>query len=204
MVIEKQIFRKVFTVKSSEEKAKEAADYLIKLKSNKFNLITGFSEVPYSEGTIKFMINQLAAEEAKYLSQFTGDTAYAVQKFSFIYLPKKAEISKESVLFAFSVKDGIVKNPDLHGEVVTISVDKKDVTNKLDKFQKLNDSKEGKKNGFFYRIPEYAKITIRKNRTILAEDELLISQFGVVSHLPKVIKRLQFNSSLGSIKSIQD
>ena len=204
MVIEKQIFRKVYTGKSSEEKAREAAEYLIKLKDNKFNLITGFSDVPYSEATLKYMKNQLSAEEQKYLSQFTGDTSFVTEKYSFIYLPQKSEISKESALFVFSAKDGILKNPDIHGEVVAISVDKKDFTGKLDKFQGLKDTKQNKKKGFYYRVPEYAKITIRKNRNVLAEDELLISQFGVISNLPRNIKRILFNSNLGSIKTIQD
>ena len=87
LVIEKKIFRKVYKEKSSEEKAKEAADYLMKIKDNKFNIITGYAEVPYTKDAIKYMNDQLDITNNEYLSLFTGDTSYVVIKYSFIYSP---------------------------------------------------------------------------------------------------------------------
>ena len=114
------------------------------------------------------------------------------------------DISKESALFAFSPKEGIIRNTETHGEVVTINIDKKDVTSRLDKFQSRLDSSDTKKNGFFYRIPEYAKITVKKGKNILSENECLINQFGVVSHLPLNTKKIQFYPNSSALKLIAE
>ena len=200
--IEKKIYRKVYKEKSSEEKAKEAADYLMKIKDSKFNLITGYAEVPYSMDAIKYMNEQLDKTSNEYLSLFTGDTSFVVITYSFIYLPRKADISKESPLFVFSPTEGILMNTEAHGEAVTITVDKKDATSRLDKFQLKLDSSKTKKNGFYYRIPEYAKITVKKGKNILTENELLINQFGVVSHLPLNTKKILFYPNSSALRLI--
>ena len=200
--IERKIYKKVAAEKTSEIKAKEAADYLLKIKDNRFNILTGSSEVNYSEGTIKYMKEQLDREEQKYLSLFTGDSSSSIIKYSFVYIPQNNAISEENALFNFSSKEGIVKTPDSNTETVAITVENKHIAKLPSKFQLKLDSNHSKKYGFFYRIPDYGKVTVRKGKTMLAENEMLISQFGFISHLPLNLRKAKYAIRLGSIKGL--
>jgi hypothetical protein len=204
LVIEKKIFKKVYKEKSSEEKAKEAADYLMKIKDNKFNLITGYAEVPYTKDALKYMNDKLDNTSHEYLSLFTGDTSYIVVKYSFIYLPEKKDINIESPLFVFSPREGIIKTNEAQGENVTVSIESRNLNNRIEKFQSKIDSSISKKNGFYYRIPEYAKITLKKGKNMLTEEDLLINQLGIVSHLPLKAKKIQFYPNSSALRFIAE
>ena len=69
----------------------------------------------------------------------------------------------------------------------------------------FNDAKlhmKKKHHGFYYRIPEYAKVSVYYNNKTKAESEIIISQYGVVCELPAVneIKASYYPNS-GAIKT---
>ena len=49
MTLERQVLKRTMVEKSPEQKAKEAADFISKIKDNRFNLVSGFQEVNYNE-----------------------------------------------------------------------------------------------------------------------------------------------------------
>ncbi len=202
--IEKKTLKKTFVEKPSEQKAKESADYLMKIKSDKYNLLSGISEAVYSKETMEYMISQLAKQEQEYLALFKGDTASSFLHYSFTFIPVKNKFLKDSSVFVFSPKEGVLKNTNGNGEVVTITVEKSDETLLLNKFQSQIDNPARRKNGFYYRIPETAKISIHKGNALLAEANLPISQFGIVSHLPVNLKKAIFYHDTGTIKSLKE
>jgi hypothetical protein len=202
--IEKKTIKKIYTEKSSEEKAKEAAAFLLKIRDSRHNVITGNAEVPYSKDAIKYMKDQLDAEERSYISLFTGDTSCTVVRYSFTYIPKKPEALSESALFFFSAQEGISMNSSQGSEVITISIEKKNALSSLEKFQSLLDTASSKRKGFYYRIPETAKISVHKGKASLAEDELPVCQFGVISQLPRSTKKILFNPDYGNIRIIKE
>ncbi|MCX6246982.1 MAG: DUF4831 family protein [Bacteroidetes bacterium] len=59
MTLERQYLKRTVVEKSPEQKAKEASDYIVKIKDNRFNLISGFQEVNYNKETLEYMDAQL-------------------------------------------------------------------------------------------------------------------------------------------------
>ena len=59
MTLERQYLKRTVIEKSPEQKAKEASDYIVKIKDNRFNLISGFQEVNYNRETLEYMDSQL-------------------------------------------------------------------------------------------------------------------------------------------------
>ncbi len=102
MTLERQYLKKTMVEKSPEQKAKEAADFLSKIKDNRFNLITGFQEVNYNKETLEFMDAQLKNLEKEYLKLFTGVRIHKTITFSYKYIPTPNQINTEIPVLKFN------------------------------------------------------------------------------------------------------
>lgn len=60
--------------RSSEQKAQEAADFIAKIREDRYALLTGTQEVAYSAEAIEKMVSELNALEQNYIQLFTGFT----------------------------------------------------------------------------------------------------------------------------------
>lgn len=202
-ILQKKIIKKIYVDKTIEQKAKEAADFVMKIKEDEFNLITGYSEVNYSRETIEYMYEQLKKQEAEYLNLFTGATVTHHFKLYYSYTPVADSKNKVSIpLFVFSTKDGITDTTNKNGENILLNIEKIDSGKVLEPFNDAKLHMKKKHHGFYYRIPEYAKVSVYYNNKTKAESEIIISQYGVVCELPAVneIKASYYPNS-GAIKT---
>ena len=202
MTLERQYLKKTMVEKSPEQKAKEAADFLSKIKDNRFNLITGFQEVNYNKETLEFMDAQLKNLEREYLKLFTGVRIHKLMTFSYKYIPTPNQINTEIPIFKFNKSKGV---QDLDapggGKVITIKLQRVGNTNSVSTYlQKAG--KAVKSNGFFYRIPEYARVTVKVDENTQEEQQCLISQLGLVTNLPSSKWKVLFHKETGGIKSL--
>lgn len=200
--VERQYLKKTMVEKSPEQKAKEAADFLSKIKDNRFNLITGFQEVNYNKETLEFMDAQLKNLEREYLKLFTGVRIHKTMTFSYKYIPTQNQINTEIPVFKFNKSKGV---QDLDapggGKVITIKVQRVGNTNSVSAYlQKAG--KVAKSNGFFYRIPEYARVTVKVDDNTQEEQQCLINQLGLVTNLPSSKWKVLFHPETGGIKSL--
>ncbi len=188
--------------KTIEQKAKEASDYLMKIKEQRIDIITGAQEVAYSEATVKFMSDELAKMEQEYLKLFTGITQTETFQYRYYYLPKPEVYSASIPLFRFSNTSGIIDEKSRDGDMVYIHIDRARNTSKLEKFIQNKDIDNNDNHGLYYRIPEYAKFTIKEGDDLKAEVSFLISQFGVVTSLPARNAKVQFYPNSGAIRKV--
>jgi len=202
VTVEKRTLKRRMVEKSMEQKAKEAADFIMKIKEQRMDILTGAQEVPYSEATVKYMSDELDKLEKEYMMMFVGITENEVLHFRYYYLPSPDIYSASIPLFKFSHTGGIISENQPEGDMVYIHVDRAGNTKNLENFVAKNaDNKENK--GFYYRIPEYAKFTIKQGETLKAEAAFLISQFGVVSSLPAKNAKVQFYPNTGAIRKVE-
>ncbi len=200
VTIEKHTLKKTFVEKDDEQKAKDVAEYILKIKEKKFNIISGYSEVPYDKNTIEYMYAELDKLENEYLDLFTGRKITKTNKYRFIYLPKFEDIDKPVPLFKFSMTDGLLTASDTKGEEYNLLVTRKGSSQPLQEF--LKQKTQSKRNGIYYRIPEYGKITLTSKDKTKAEAHIIINQFGVVHQIKPSRLQMQFYPNSGAIKSI--
>lgn len=200
--IEKQVLKRKMVEKSTEQKAKDAADFILKTREQKMKLLTGYQETPYSKETMKYMYEELEKMEEKYLKQFTGLTTQEVLNYRYTYLPPDSVFNIREPLFRFSSDEGVLKTDRKKGQKVTLYVDRQRNTRKMQKHIKKNLDSENEHTGFFYRLPEQARLTIKKGNTPKAEALYPISQFGIVNALPPEYDKIRFYPSTGMIRSI--
>ncbi len=202
ITVKKLFFKKEIVKKSLEQKAKDAADFLSKIRESRYNLITGFDEVNYEKSTLEYMSKELDKLENEYLTLFTGYTVTKILKYKFTYTPQKNGNFESTTLFKFSSEKGILNTGDENGEKVVIKIDKTSDTQVIDVFNTINEKSKEKKHGLYYRIPEYAKVSVNQGNITKSDTTLLISQFGVVEYLPAQKTKVQFYKNSGAIKNI--
>ena len=201
--VERRTLRRTWVEKSSEVRAREVADYILKLRNKKFDLISGFAEIPYSRDAMKYMYEQMDRQENDYLELFTGIRTQSMVRYRFTYLPDKNKTSEPEILFYFSRNEGVVKENRRGAEPVYLQVTSENATRQPAVFLMNPTRSNAVERGFFYRIPEYANLKIFKENKPVADARLLISQFGIITSLPPDDLRIEFYPETGAIRSIE-
>jgi len=202
MTVERQYYKRTMVEKSPEQKAKEAADYISKIKENRFNLISGAQEVNYNKETLEYMDNQLKTMEKEYLKLFTGISLHKSLNFSYKYIPTPNQINTEIPIFKFLKSKGVIDLDEQGGKVVTIKIQRVGNTNTVGNYLK-KAQKDSKLQGFSYRIPELARVSVKLDENTQEESQCLLSQLGVVTNLPANKWKVQFHKETGGIKGLE-
>ncbi len=202
MTVERRTLRRRLVEKSSEIRAKEVADYILKIRDKKFDLISGFAEITYSRETLQYMNDQLTRQENDYLELFTGMTTQSKIKYRYYFTPDKNTASVPHTLFYFSEGKGIVKEEEPGSQAVNIIVTRSNTTRQLGVFV-MNPDRKKTETGFYYRIPEHGIITISKGANPIADARMLVSQYGITTSLPPADLQIEFYPNTGFIKSVK-
>jgi hypothetical protein len=202
MTIERQVLKRTMIEKPVEQKAKEASDFISKIKDNRFNLISGIQEVNYNKETLEYMDEQLKILQKEYMKLFTGISIHKPLSFSFTYTPGPGQLNSDVPLFKFQKSKGIASIDEPGGKAVTIRIQRSGATGTVAAtIRKSEDSKKSR--GFFYRVPELAKVTVKVDETLQEEADCLVNQLGVVSFLPANKWKVSFYKETGGIKSLE-
>ena len=202
MTVERQYLKKTIVEKSPEQKAREAADFISKIKDSRYTLISGQQEVSYSREAIEYMDVQLKTMEKEYLKLFTGISLHKSMSFSYKYIPVPNQINTEIPIFKFLKSKGVIDLDEPGGKVVTIKIQRVGNTNTVANY--LNKAeKDTKIHGFSYRIPELARVSVKLDENTQEETQCLVSQLGVVTYLPASKWELQYHKETGGIKGLK-
>lgn len=202
LTVERQYYKRTMVEKSPEQKAKEAAEFISKIKENRFTLISGSQEVNYNRETLEYMDSQLKTMEKEYLKLFTGISLHKSLSFSYKYIPIPNQINTEIPIFKFLRSKGIVDLDEPGGKVVTIKIQRVGNTNTVAAYLKKAE-KDTKVQGFSYRIPELARVTVKLDENTQEETQCLVAQLGVVTNLPANKWKVRFYKETGGIKGLE-
>lgn len=198
---EEIFFRKTFIEKSTEQKAREAANFILKLEEHRFSLITGYQEVNYSAEVMQFMNQQLLDLQNEYLALFKGKKITTTSHYSFVYEPLPGNNKNPVTLFRFSAGSGLIDKEMQGGEPVRIYYSQAFNTQMITSHQASREKGRKAPMGFYYRIPDNATIYLQRGSEIIAESQFPVNQLGTVSFLPyEGVHEVQFYPQSGSVK----
>lgn len=202
MTIERNFYRSSWEPKSTEQKAKEAVDFMERIRENRFLLISGYQEVNYGE-SIKYMDDQLNRLYDDYLSLFTGVTLTSNYTYSFIYIPESKREATSGIAFKFSSSRGIAGPEGSYGDNVMINIQPNGLGEAVKDFVDGKQVASPEKRGFYYRIPEYADISIKLGNEVFYQANLLINQLGLIATTPRFEPEVEFHQKTGGLQSIK-
>ncbi|MCZ4694267.1 DUF4831 family protein [Ancylomarina euxinus] len=190
--------------KSIEDKAKEAAHQLFKLRKRRFKILTANYEVLPPDGkAYEIIIKELDKLEKEYLALFLGKEVSVIERGHFVYKPSAAD--KGGVIFRISPEKGLVDVSDLKAVPVRVEFKNLGVTSELPILPQDPDVLANTL--IHYRIPGQAEVMISKGKDILYEEKHIIAQFGKVMTLPSQVLvhegySIEFYPESGAIKRI--
>lgn len=105
----------VLVEKNTETKAKEAADMIFKIRSNRYRILVGDTDATYSGEAMKSAVDALEKLEKEYLSLFVGQSVALEQKASFELTPVPGP-EQMYVAFRLSDNEGLVSPDNVSGK----------------------------------------------------------------------------------------
>ena len=192
-------------LKSLEEKAKDAAKTITKLRKRRFmTLANGYDEQLPDGKAYDVMTEELEKLEDEYVALFVGKTYKNTSTYSFDYIPGENSVSGD-VVFRFSETNGVLPKTDMSGKPIAIDVKK--VSELSSAQEKLKESQNTSASAnVFYRMPGKAEIQLLNGINLMASTRANIAQFGTAAQLPEELLdgnyEITFHPKTGAIKSI--
>jgi hypothetical protein len=167
--------KKIPVTKTLEQKAEEAANFIIKIRKRRFKLISGQYDFMPDGEALGRAVEELNRTEEAYLSLFIGKKNTSIQTCTFHYVPEAVQGTGRTILFRFSEKEGFLGPGENNGKPAMIVIQDMNKTKGLDAFARRPG---GLDKGLVYRIPDQAWIRLQFGEQLLLETRQPVYQFG--------------------------
>lgn len=178
------VYNSVMTSKTIEQKAEEAAEFIIELRKNRFILASGDMDILPESGAIKTMLAHIDRMESKYLELFVGKTVQVTNTYSFTYTPDENQQNEDVIIFYLCDEHGITQSESPEKYPVVFKFENHNTLFEVNRFFTIQNEVKENKNGLFYRIPGYATVYIAIDDEIYASKKMIVPQCGLTTRIP--------------------
>lgn len=199
--VKKRFFKTSFDEKPSEQKAREAADMVARLRESLVNLLSGFQEISYDPNTLKYMVENIQNLREEYISMFKGIRLEKIQKFTYLIVPEEDKSSMPVTICKFSKEFGVTDQADAKARDIVVTFRRDATTATLAGFVPKGSS-TGKTSVLYYRIPEMTQVMVKFQNQIFHNISVPVSQFGAVVPVSLNRTRIELDESTGALKSV--
>ncbi|MDL2262274.1 DUF4831 family protein [Bacteroidales bacterium OttesenSCG-928-I21] len=201
------VYNEVSISKSLEQKAEEAANFIIKIRKERFKLQSAQFDTEYPPADVDKLIKELDELENQYLELFIGKKIKIKNLFSFNYTPRKNNKNEEVIMFHLSNQLGILDNPSPDSKPVKLIIRNLKTTDAIENFYNKQEEIKDKNKGLYYRIPCHSDVSVEYEKLVYATKRVIVPQYGYLNYLPsKMFKnkklKIIFDEKLGSLKTI--
>lgn len=196
--IEKATLKRYSVEKDIATRAQDAATYLMEIRKNRFELISGYNEVAYSSGTLQFMSDELKKMEDDYLALFAGKQLISDQYYIFYFTPQSDQPNIIAPVFKFSEESGLGYLTSSGGEKVSIAIKSNGLAEHLSDIS-ISDPIRG----IVYRIPESAEVWVKYGSQEYDKQMMNIPQLGKLQSIQVNQNSFEFHPTTGGIKMLE-
>jgi hypothetical protein len=161
--------------KTTEMKAKEAAELILRARKERFNISTGNTDATFSGEALGAALAELDRVEKEYLTLFTGYTVEREQKGSFDVVPTDAVKKQQYIAFRLSDREGL--EADGVGTPYLLEFEPAEVSEGV-------PSARESKNSIHYRIPAVCSVKLVSGGRTLFVSRFPVYQLGREAHFP--------------------
>ena len=171
------VFSKRLVNKSLQEKAEEAANFIIKLRKRRFKLLSGQYDNMPDGNALAAAVEELNNLEDEYLALFTGRKLTESHMRTMYYIPGNTRKESQEILFRFSGDEGFIDNNDVKGKPVIINITDLDRGIGIRHMDNV-DQTVARENTYWIRLPDMANIRLIFEKIVIAEADIPVFQFG--------------------------
>jgi hypothetical protein len=173
------VLKEQLMVKTIDEKAEEAANFILELRYERFMMLTGNNATMVSDGAVR----RLDEIEKQYLELFTGKTFEERMRYTYFITPSGDDVFENIEVLEFSDKRGVIEQGGPGSEVLSLRI------RKAGKTLLLKDPLRPEKlpvrtNALYYRVPDLAFVEVSLGGHTLLNDRYPVSQCGEILALP--------------------
>jgi hypothetical protein len=180
-LIRTPVIRKLREVKTIDQKAEVAANFISEVRDLRYDLLSGDANVFNSGNALETAVKELDKMEKDYLSLFIGKRF--TQKYSQSFIITPSGTVENLTLMKLSASKGIMPADSPEGESVTIEISPSGDTEVLKKNISQTPVKENY-NTLYYRVPEVSGIRVVQRNKLLYESRFSICQAGSLMDIP--------------------
>ena len=167
--------------KTPEKRAAETADMILKIRQQRFQIVTGDTDATYSGEAMGAAIDELTRLEQEYMTLFVGYSEYQTQRMRFEVIPEADRESQMYIAFRLSDDNGLVAADNLSGrpvvmEIVPQTFAEPEVTAAVDP--------KAAKAEVYYRIPAMCSVKLINSGDVIMQSRIPVYQLGRESSLP--------------------
>ena len=166
--------QEVLVEKSLEKRAAEAAEIILKARTERFNIATGNTDATFSGAALGAALYELNRVEQEYMVLFTGYSQKDVQKGSFDVTPSATARDQRYIAFRLSDTEGLVDGGNLSGRPFYLEFETVDVPDPTPVSTKLNS----KTRFVYYRIPAICSVRLKDGSDVLFQTRIPVYQLG--------------------------
>ncbi|MGC9341859.1 MAG: DUF4831 family protein, partial [Bacteroidales bacterium] len=182
------VLRKQREAKTIEQKAEEAANFIIKIRKRRFKLLAGQYEI-FPEGrALAISVDELDKLEKEYLELFIGKRIKQTFRRSFVITPESLKSEQNFVVARFSPFTGVV---DAEGSSETPLNLEVAPLGKLKSLGTTIQPYQTAENTLIYRIPDLADVTLSIQSEVLYQGRMQIYQAGEKVGYPVSLKTVK-------------
>jgi hypothetical protein len=199
--VKKRFFKTSFDEKPSEQKAREAADMVARLREGLVNLLTGFQEISYDPATLKFMTDNIQNLREEYISMFKGLRLEKVVQHTYYIVPSDDQSSMATTVCKFSKEFGVSEQGDAKARDITLHFKRDATTSAVGGYVPKGNLSE-RSSVVFYRIPESTQIVAKFQGQVLESIHVPVAQFGAVVPVSLSKTHIELDENTGALKSV--
>jgi hypothetical protein len=169
--------RNALKEKTIEQKAEEAANFIIKLKKRRFKLVAGQYDVMPEGEAMSAALNELARIEEEYLSLFIGKRIRTDIRQDFHFVPAAGKETERTVICRFSPDSGFLDSRESTGLPVLLEMN---AAHKVKALSRYIIPLKPPQNVIYYRIADQVDVKLTAGEQVWVDAIVPIFQWGAI------------------------
>lgn len=169
--------------KSPQQKAEEVAQQILKLRTQRMQIVTGDTDATYSGEAMAAAIGEITRQEEEYMMLFTGYSEHQSYKMRYEVVPSLDQEEQTYVVFGLSKADGLVYPDTVDCNQISMQIIPQEMTVPEPPVVE-GETKKKVEVLVNYRIPAICTVKLMEGEKLLLQGRLPIYQLGLESSIP--------------------
>jgi hypothetical protein len=168
--------------KSTEQKAAEAAQMILKLRTQRMQIVTGDTDATFDGEAMGSAIAEIVRLEQEYMNLFTGYSEYHELAMRFDVIPDAEQEEQMYVAFYLSNEIGLAQAEYAKGKPIMMQIIPQEIV--VPEVPMVEGASKKVESYAYYRIPAVSTVRLIADGKLLLQTRMPIYQLGLESSIP--------------------